>query len=312
MENKLLTPQEVAEILKIKKNTVYDMIKRGALPAIKMGKQLRILYSDVEEYLYGPKNSILANSAFTLQEKINTKDVIYSQSSTFILSGQDEILDHICNLVNQKYRNIQMLRSYLDSYNGLYAMYQEQVTLATCHLWDNKTNTYNLPFVAKLFPGEKISVYHICNRTQGFYVAKGNPKNILTFKDLARTDIRFLNREKGSGTRVLLDSMLKELSIDPQKINGYFRNVTSPLVAASTVAKNGADYSLGTELPTLKIAKIDFVPLKKESFDLVIRTSDLETEPIAYIIKLLCSSAFQDEIKESPEYDIIDMGKRLL
>ena len=312
MENDLLlTPQEVADILKIKKNTVYEMIKRGSLPAKKMGKQLRILSSSVKKYLCEQEN--VGNTSLVIPlETLNTDPYIVPSPPTFILSGQDEILDQICNLINQKFRNIQMLRSYLDSYNGLYAMYQEQVTLATCNLWDNKTNTYNLPFINKLFPGEDIGVYHICNRTQGFYVANGNPKNIFGFKDLARTDIIFLNREKGSGTRVLLDSMLKKLSIDPQKIQGYFRSVTSPLVAANTVAKNGADFALGPERTSLEISKVDFIPLQKESFDLVIRNSDLNKEPVKYILELLCSSNFQEEIGQLKGYDIVGIGEKLL
>jgi len=309
MENDLLlTPQEVADILKIKKNTVYEMIKRGSLPAKKMGKQLRILSSSIKKYLCEQNNDYTVSCNIS----VNTDPYSLPKPLTFILSGQDEILDQICNLINQKFRNIQILRSYLDSYNGLYAMYQEQVTVATCNLWDSKTNTYNLPFINQLFPGEDISVYHICKRTQGFYVAKSNPKNISSFNDLAREDLIFLNREKGSGTRVLLDSMLKELSIDPQKIKGYFRSVTSPLVAANTVAKNGADFSLGPERTALQLAKIDFIPLKQESFDIVIRNSDLCKEHINYMLFLLRSHAFQKEISQLKGYDITEMGEKIL
>jgi len=311
MKNDLLTPQEVADILKIKKNTVYEMIKRGTLPAKKMGKQLRILSSSIKEYLCEQDNA--KNSSLVLPlEILNTDPYTVPHIPSFVLSGQDEILDQICNLINQKFRNIQMLRSYLDSYNGLYAMYQEQVTAATCNLWDNKTNTYNLPFINNLFPGEDIGVYHICKRTQGFYVIKGNPQKIFGFNDLTRTDIIFLNREKGSGTRVLLDSMLKELSIDPQKINGYLRSVTSPLVAANTVAKNGADFSLGPERTALQVAKIDFIPLQKENFDLVIRNSDLGKEPIKYMLELLNSCDFQEGIAQLKGYDITGMGEKIL
>jgi putative molybdopterin biosynthesis protein len=311
MKNDLLTPQEVADILKIKKNTVYEMIKRGTLPAKRMGKQLRILSSSIKEYLCEQDNAKNSRQVLPL-EILNTDPYTVPNIPSFVLSGQDEILDQICNLINQKFRNIQMLRSYLDSYNGLYAMYQEQVTAATCNLWDNKTNTYNLPFINNLFPGEDIGVYHICKRTQGFYVVKGNPQKISGFKDLTRTDIIFLNREKGSGTRVLLDSMLKELSIDPQKINGYLRSVTSPLVAANTVAKNGADLSLGPERTALQVAKIDFIPLQKENFDLVIRNSDLGKEPIKYMLELLNSCDFQEEIAQLKGYDITGMGEKIL
>lgn len=309
MDSKLLTPQEVADILKIKKTTVYEMIKRGALPAKKMGKQLRILPDSVTRYLTSETSKKTEERNFlpVLNEDPNAANA----APFFIISGQDELLDLICNKVSQQFRNLQILRSYLDSYNGLYAMYQEQINIATCNLWDYKTDTYNLPFVQRLFPGEEICVYHLCNRLQGFYVAKGNPKNIFNFEDLARKDITLVNSEKGSGSRVLLDSMLKKISVDPQKLNGYFRSVNSPLMAASIVAKGGADCAVGPERIALQVDKIDFIPLKEESFDLVVRKKDIDEAPISYILCLLKNSDFQEEIMHLTGYYITGMGQKL-
>ena len=309
MDSKLLTPQEVADILKIKKTTVYEMIKRGALPAKKMGKQLRILPDSVTRYLTSETSKKTEERNFlpVLNEDPNAANA----APFFIISGQDELLDLICNKVSQQFRNLQILRSYLDSYNGLYAMYQEQINIATCNLWDYKTDTYNLPFVQRLFPGEEICVYHLCNRLQGFYVAKGNPKNIFNFEDLARKDITLVNSEKGSGSRVLLDSMLKKISVDPQKLNGYFRSVNSPLMAASIVAKGGADCAVGPERIALQVDKIDFISLKEESFDLVVRKEDIDEAPISYILCLLKNSDFQEEIMHLTGYYITGMGQKL-
>ena len=309
MDSKLLTPQEVADILKIKKSTVYEMIKRGALPAKKMGKQLRILPDSITNYLTAETTAESETSR--LLPILNEDPEAIASPPLFILSGQDELLDLLCNKVSQQFRNLHILRSYLDSYNGLYAMYQEQINIATCNLWDFKTDTYNLPFVQKLFPGEEICIYHLCNRIQGFYVAKGNPKNIHDFEDLVRHDITFINREKGSGTRVLLDSMLKTKKLDPQKINGYLRSVNSALMNASIVAKGGADCAIGPERVALQIDKIDFIPLKEESLDLVVSKENLHYAVVAYILRLLKDVDFQEEIRHLKGYNIVGMGDRL-
>ena len=309
MDSKLLTPQEVADILKIKKTTVYEMIKRGALPAKKMGKQLRIMPDSITRYLTSETSKKTEERNFlpVLNEDPDAPTV----APFFIISGQDELLDLICNKVSQQFHNLQILRSYLDSYNGLYSMYQEQINIATCNLWDYKTDTYNLPFVQRLFPGEEICIYHLCNRLQGFYVTKGNPKKIYNFEDLARNDITFINREKGSGTRVLLDSMLKTKKLDPQKINGYLRSVNSALMNASIVAKGGADCAIGPERVALQIDKIDFIPLKEESLDLVVSKESLHEPAVAYILRLLKDTDFQEEIRHLNGYYIACMGDRL-
>jgi len=306
MEDQLLTPQEVADILKIKKNTVYFMIRRGDIRAAKMGKQLRIRRSDVESYLGGPG----AEAAEEKGPGVQAHKPDYTRP--YIMAGQDEILDMLCNRVNRNPSGAQMLRAYLGSYNGLYAMYQGQITAATCHLWDPDTDTYNIPYAQKLLPGEAIHVFHLCGRTQGFYVARGNPKNIKGFADLGRGDIVFLNREKGSGTRVLLDSMLNVLETDPAQVRGYERAVNSHLVAASTVAKQGADFALGIERAALQIANVDFVPLKKESYDMIVRRRDMDLPVIRWLIQTIQSADFREEVRQLKGYDTADMGKQLM
>lgn len=310
MEKNLLTPQDVADILKIKKTTVYEMIKRGTLPAKKMGKQLRILPESINVYL--GENEKVQNISSDIQDKINTDPYSVKKPHQFVISGQDELLDFILNLLHQKIPTLMLLRSYLDSYNGLFAMYQEQVDAATCNLWDYKTNTYNLPFVQKLFPGEDIAMYHIAKRKVGFYVQKGNPHNIFSVHDLQKPGVTFVNQEKGSGARVLIDSLLQMNKIDPQKINGYFRGVVSSLAAASIIAKGGADVALGNEITIQHFDKLDFIPLHAESFDLVIRNADLEKEPLFSLLTLLSDSRLKEELKHFKGYDITLMGQKLL
>lgn len=230
MGEKLLTAKEAAEILKVRKNTVYDMIKRGDLKASKLGKQLRIRQEDLDFYIqYGSQASTMLNEGKTQTNDIDKdefkKNILnISNGSTdmagrnkttqkgmanqIIICGQDMVLDLLANRLNQCIGE-NVFRSYKGSYNALYAMYQGEVNVATAHLWHGKTNSYNIPYISSMLPGTDLVVLHLLKRKQGFYVQKGNPKNIQSFEDLKRSDITIVNREPGSGVRVLIDEKLR-------------------------------------------------------------------------------------------------------
>ena len=313
MNETILTPQEVADILKLKKNTVYEMIKRGDIKASKMGKQFRILRKDVDAYLAAQSNTKENVSVISEASYVQTAPILSNQSGTFIICGQDILLDKICNYLNENtYYGIQALRSYKGSYNALYSMYQGQAQIATAHMWDPETDTYNLPYVSKLFPGLDIAVFHLACRKQGFYVPAGNPLKIKSFEDFKRPELRFVNRELGSGTRILLDCKIQKLKISPQLIQGYDNVVSSHLEAATRVAKGDADFALGNERTSLQLSSIDFVPLQTESYEMFIRTSDMSHPLFSKIIQLIQSKEFQQEVSLMGGYDLTDMGKRLM
>lgn len=312
MNESILTPQEVADILKLKKNTVYEMIKRGDIKASKMGKQFRILRKDVDAYLDAQSNTREVVSTADTTAYIPSTPVTNNQSGSFIICGQDILLDKICNYLNENTYGVQALRSYKGSYNALYSMYQGQAQIATAHMWDPETDTYNLPYVSKLFPGLNIAVFHLACRKQGFYVPTGNPLKIKSFEDLRRPGLRFVNRELGSGTRILLDCKMQKLGIAPQLLQGYSDVVNSHLEAATRVAKGNADVALGNERTSLQLSNIDFIPLQTESYEMFIRTSDMSHPLFSKIIQLIQSKEFQDEVNLMGGYDLTDMGKRLL
>ena len=169
MEEKYLSPKDAAEILTVKKTTVYDMIKQGRLKAVKIGKQFRIREADVLALVGGAP-----------------EEEMPACLPQIILCGQDMLLDNLCARVNAEEGYQAVGRSYRGSYNAIFALYQGQANLATAHLWDRETDTYNLPFVTKMLPGMDVQVYHIVNRSMGIYTAPGNPKNIHSIADFAR------------------------------------------------------------------------------------------------------------------------------
>ncbi len=313
MNNNFLTPLEVAEILKLKKNTVYEMIKRGDLRASKLGKQLRISREDLEEFLNGqsnhPQSTAPASTAVTKTPAERSQNT--DTKNSIIICGKDTVLDMICEKLNYANNEVTYLRSSKGSYNALFALYNKEVHVATAHLWDSATDTYNITYIPTLLPGMSVKLFHVVSRVQGFYVKKGNPKNITSFKDFSRDDIIFANREKGCGTRILLDENLKQLKISKKNINGYFTEKTSHLDCATAVALGSADFAIGSERAAMNFADIDFIPLKKESLDMIIPSQYVNKPAYQSILSLLSNKTFQTEINALGGYDITNMGQEI-
>lgn len=309
MNQNLYTPLEAAEILKIKKNTVYEMIKRGTLKATKMGKQIRITESDLNALIHSVSSS---DSIASAPSNLLSPEPYYNPTDNIIVCGQDMVLDLLCSSVNLQLGTSKFIRSYDGSYNGLLSLYRDEVTVASVHIWDRTTDTYNTPFIASLIPGEKIRLYHVLNRPIGFYVAKGNPKQIHSITDLNRPDVQIVNREKGSGVRILMDSLLLDNEINPGEISGYNRIVNSHLAAAAMVSKGGADCAIGNKNVALQFSDIEFIYLKTEQYDIAIKESDMTRPEITAMITVLESASFQEQISSMGLYDITDMGKRIM
>jgi putative molybdopterin biosynthesis protein len=310
-DNSVLTTQEVADMLKIAKNTVYELIKRGELNSYKVGKKVRIDLKDVIEYKNRTK-TIPAAGATNDNKSIPIRTKIHAEADLqnyFVICGQDILLDILARYLQYHSNGIQTLRSYVGSYNGLYALYHDEVKATSVHLWDSDTNEYNIPFVKRMLPGVPAVVLHLATRLQGFYVAKGNPKGIKGWEDLKRKDISVINREKGSGTRILLDEHLKRLGINTKGIAGYYRESTSHLAIASTVARGGADIGLGNEKTALQVNDVDFIPLQTEQLDLVIKKENMDSPEVQALIKILNMNEFQLELQGIGGYNIENMGK---
>lgn len=334
MGEKLLTAKEAAEILKVRKNTVYDMIKRGDLKASKLGKQLRIRQEDLDFYIqygsqYGSQASAMLNEGKTQTNDIDkdefeknildipngptdmagiNKTTQKGMENQIIICGQDMVLDLLANRLNQCIGE-NVFRSYKGSYNALYAMYQGEVNVATAHLWHGKTNSYNIPYISSMLPGTDLVVLHLLKRKQGFYVQKGNPKNIQSFEDFKRSDITIVNREPGSGVRVLIDEKLRQAGIPTQEVNGYQDIVSSHLEAAAAVNRGDADVAVGSEKHSLSVPGIDFIFIQEESYDMVIRKEDFNKKTYQKMIEIIRSPEYQKEVAGLGGYNVENMGK---
>ena len=308
MENKeALNAIEVAELLNITKNTVYELVKRGEIPAYKVGKKLRIDKSDVKEYIDNQKHKKLVSKSKVKKINEAETDDKDDKDDSIVLTGQDIILDILANLIQTE--GYRVLRSNMGSYMGLHSLYMDEVTLCTSHMWDGDSDTYNEPYVRSLVPGTSCVIINLAYRIQGFYVKKGNPKKIAKWEDIAKDGVRLINRERGAGTRVLLDEKMKKLGINVNNIKGYDNEETSHLSIASAVARGDADVGIGTEKVALQVGAVDFIPMQKERYDLIIKKETLEDEKYERIIEIIKSNQFKKEVEGLGGYDTKDTGK---
>lgn len=298
------TPTEVAAILKISRFTVYELIKCGELAAYHIGKKIRIEATDLEKYRKKLHKTFPDN--FTVVEESNFSGF---QQDSLIVCGQDVILDILTRHLQQKLPNIALLRNYVGSIEGLLSLYKGTANAVAAHLWDRDRNTYNTSYVQRLVPGHSTMIINLAYRTEGFYVAKGNPKLITAWKDLIRPDIRFVNRECGAGARVLLDESLREHNIDYDNIIGYDHEELSHLSVASCVARSEADVGVGIEKVAMQVQDIDFISLQKERYDLVIRKEDSEKLPFVVLLAILKNNEFKSEISGIGGYDVTNTGE---
>ncbi|MGD0152730.1 MAG: helix-turn-helix transcriptional regulator [Thermacetogeniaceae bacterium] len=296
------TPSEVAEILKISKFTVYELIKRGELAAYHIGRKVRVEAPDLETFKQRAKGGAL----LTLE---SASAAAAPAAEQIIICGQDAVLDVLVRRLERELPGTNCLRAYVGSTDGLLALYYGKASVATAHLWDSDTNEYNLPYIRRLLPGQKIVTINLVFRMQGFYVAAGNPLGINRWADLAKPGTRFVNREPGSGTRVLLDEQLRKLGIDHAEITGYDHIETTHLAIASCVARGNADVGLGTETVARQVEGLDFIPLQKERYDLVMRKESLEKPFGKTMLTLLRSTSFRNEVSGMGRYDLSQMGK---
>jgi putative molybdopterin biosynthesis protein len=301
---KALSTQDVADLLDVSKNTIYELIKRGDLHSYKVGRKVRFSQEDVKAYIAQSKKQSRKKTNFV---SLESAEIENKNNSGFIICGQDLILDILSNYM--RLHGIPALRAYIGSYDSLVLLYRDKVNVASAHLWDSDTDQYNVPYVKRLLPGIPAVIVHLTCRNQGLYVAKGNPKNIKGWPDFGRDDIRMINREHGAGSRVLLDENLKLLGIYGSGIIGYTKETQSHLAVASAVNSGAADVGVGSEKIAKQVDNIDFIPLKKERYDLVIKKEYAETPEMKTMFEIIRSPIFKQEFSNIGGYDTSDMGK---
>jgi len=228
------------------------------------------------------------------------------ERTIFTLGSHDLALDVMAQFLSV--RNRRLASANIGSLGGLVALKRGESHLAGSHLLDPETGEYNLSYIEDYLKDVPVRVVTLVERSQGLMVVKGNPKNFNDLSDLLRKDIRFINRQRGSGTRVLLDYHLGNLEIDPEGIEGYEQEEYTHLGVAAAVISGRGDCGLGIEAAARGL-NLDFIPLFQERYDLIIPVEFAESDLLAPIFEVLDDLAFKAVINTMPGYDTRRMGE---
>lgn len=212
----------------------------------------------------------------------------------------DELIPH----------NVFLSSSHVGSLGGLLALKSHSAHMATSHLLDLETGTYNWPYIKKHIPEVPVRVFQGVMREQGFMVLKGNPKNIRGVEDLLREDVMFINRQAGAGTRVLLDYCLDRAGLDPEGIKGYQMEEYTHTSVAVAVLSGVADVGMGV-LAAAKALGLDFIPVATEQYDLVFPVEMVEDEKIKILLDILRGQAFKERVLALGGYGVDRSGEEV-
>jgi putative molybdopterin biosynthesis protein len=227
------------------------------------------------------------------------------KNTIFAIGSHDMILDLLAQ--HLILRDRRLASANVGSVGGLVALSRGEAHLAGSHLLDPDTGEYNVSYIRQYLPSRGVKVVAFLEREQGLLVPPGNPKGIKSLDDLSAPSIRFVNRQRGSGTRVLLDYYLKLLSIAPDQIKGYTHEEFTHLAVAAAVASGRADCGLGIAAAA-KALEMDFVPLYHEKYELVIPDAFFDQDLLKPLFDILIDSKFQQEVASLPGYSVDRMG----
>jgi putative molybdopterin biosynthesis protein len=224
------------------------------------------------------------------------------------IGSHDLALDLLSNALARRTPGASLASANVGSLGGLLALARGEAHLAGSHLLDEATGDYNVSYVQRHLPGRGVVLVHLAGRVQGLIVPPGNPKGVHALEDLVRPDILFVNRQRGSGTRVLLDYELGQRSLEPGRVQGYEREEYTHLAVAADVASGAADVGLGI-LAAARALGLDFVPLFNEQYQLVIPREHYASPLLAPLLEIIRGPAFRAEVDALGGYDTADMGR---
>lgn len=253
-----------------------------------------------------------SSEGFTAGTEVNisllrNKDEI--KNTIVCIGSHDNVLDLLANAIKKTSPTFSLSSAHVGSMGGLLSLKRQEAHMAGTHLLDEQTGQYNIPFIKKLFPEHKITLINLVYRQQGLVVKKGNPKKIKGFEDLLRDDVIFVNRQSGSGTRLLLDKHLRDIGINPSMIKGYDREEYTHMAVASSVLSGLADAGLAIYSSAIALG-LDFIAVANERYDLAIPSTFMNTEMIQLVLKIIREDKeFIEAVKRLGGYDVSDMGK---
>lgn len=228
--------------------------------------------------------------------------------NTLVVNGShDPLIDTVYDAMRRKDYRMYVSSSHVGSMGGIMAVKRDETHLAGVHLLDESSGEYNTPFLKRYLSDVDLVLIQGVKRSQGLMVAPGNPKGIKSLEDILSKGASYVNRQKGSGTRILLDYLLKKSGLDAQEIYGYDREELTHLSVAVQIASGSADAGLGI-YSAAKVYGLDFIPLCWESYDFILREAYLEDEKVQKFLQVLQSEEFAESLKKMGGYDLEGIG----
>ncbi len=293
MIREMMSTKEVAEYLNLNEKKVYALIKEGGIPCTRV----------TGKWVF-PRRLI---DRWIVDDAMRKADVA-SETDNVILTGSHDLsIDLLASEVNGRHSPLMLLTANVGSLGGLSALSQGRCHMAGSHLLHPDTNEYNVPYLSTHLPHLEAVVVSFVEREQGLMVQPGNPLKVEGFEDLIRSGLRFVNRQEGSGTRLLLDQHLKRLGLDPKQVVGCGVEVCTHTEVAAAVRGQRADTGLGVHAAALAFG-LDFIPIARERFDLIIPKPLFYTEPVQKVLEVARSEAFARRTEQLGGYGVENAG----
>ena len=230
------------------------------------------------------------------------------KNTVVIIGSHDPLLDELGDMLHVADNNVYMSSSHVGSMGGIMAVRRGEAHAAGCHLLDTTTGEYNRSFIRKYFPRGGVKLVSCVGRQQGMMVAKGNPLNIQKFSDIARDGVRYVNRQKGSGTRILTDYLCRQDNLNVDAIYGYDREELTHNSVAVQIVSGSADAGMGI-YSAAKLYDLDFIPICIEEYDLIIPDHAWDTPQVQQMIATLKSAEFREKILALGGYTLENPGE---
>jgi excisionase family DNA binding protein len=301
MSDELLNTREVAKYLGIHEKQVYALIKARRIPATRLTGKWVFPKKLLDEW-------IEADARRGLEQAREKSRRI--QGAILAAGSDDPVLALLAGALRRTEPGLILFVAAVGSTEGLRALNRGYTDLAFTHLFDPETGEYNVPLLPTLVPDRQTAAVNVFHRQIGFVVARGNPKAVKCVADLKKRGLRLINRQLGSGTRVLLDGELSRAGIDGKKIAGYGVEVCTHHEIALAVHGGEADVGIAAA-SAARLLDLGFVPLREERFDMVVDRASFFERRIQALIDLLGSASFRTQVARLGGYDFRDCGKIL-
>jgi len=301
MSEEMMNTKGVAAYLGINDKQVYALIKAGRIPGTRVtGKWVfpkKLIDEWIEENARGGLHQARERSR--------------SMEGALLASGSnDPVLDFLLTGMRHSHPDFYFFCANTGSTEGLKALGSGYTDIAWTHLYDSQTERYNVPFLAKYLPDMKVVLVHLFRREIGIVAAPGNPLGIAGIENIAENKVRFVNRQEGSGTRVLLDYHLKNSGIPSDAINGYDREVYTHVEVGLSILSGEADAGIAT-VAVSRLMGLHFIPVTQENFDMVLGQSTYFNKGIQALVEDLRSRGFRERFERLGGYGFEDSGKIL-